>query len=66
MITPSASCPPRTPYRRADLDWMKIQTRWMMHNCGVIVHFIDHYIARGGYGVYMDAVKARSRRVDQR
>ena len=42
----------------ADLDWMKIQTRWIMHNCGVIdPDSIDHYIARGGYGVYMDAVK---------
>ncbi len=34
----------------SDLPWMKIQTRWMMDNCGVIdPENIEHYIARGGY-----------------
>lgn len=40
----------------ADLDWMKIQVRWMMSNCGVIdPDSIDHYIGRGGYGTYLTA-----------
>jgi NADH-quinone oxidoreductase subunit F len=40
----------------SDLDWMKIQTRWMMHNCGVIdPENIDHYIARGGYSHFLAA-----------
>jgi len=40
----------------AELDWMKIQVRWMMHNCGVIdPENIDHYIARGGYSQFMAA-----------
>ncbi|TAK71494.1 MAG: NADH-quinone oxidoreductase subunit F [Dehalococcoidia bacterium] len=40
----------------ADSEWMRIQTRWIMANCGVIdPDNIDHYIARGGYGVYMAA-----------
>ena len=38
------------------IDWMRIQTRWIMSNCGVIdPDNIDHYIARGGYGQYMTA-----------
>jgi NADH-quinone oxidoreductase subunit F len=42
----------------ADLPWMKIQTRWMMHNCGVIdPDNIDHYIGRGGYQQFVDAAK---------
>ena len=33
------------------------QTRWLMHNCGVIdPDSIDHYIARGGYGTFVEAV----------
>ena len=40
----------------ADHEWMKIQARWIMANCGVIdPDSIDHYIARGGYGPYMAA-----------
>jgi NADH:ubiquinone oxidoreductase subunit F (NADH-binding) len=40
----------------ADTDWMRLQVRWMMHNCGVIdPGSIDHYIGRGGYGAYMAA-----------
>ncbi|HYM15000.1 MAG TPA: NADH-ubiquinone oxidoreductase-F iron-sulfur binding region domain-containing protein [Dehalococcoidia bacterium] len=40
------------------LDWMKIQTRWIMHNCGVIdPEQIDHYIARGGYAPFLAATK---------
>lgn len=40
----------------ADLDWMKLQVRWMMHNCGVIdPDNIDHYIARGGYGTFLES-----------
>ena len=36
--------------------WMRLQTRWLMRNCGVIdPDSIDHYIARGGYGAYMRA-----------
>ena len=42
----------------ADLQWMKIQTRWLMHNCGVIdPENIDHYIGRGGYQQFVDAAK---------
>jgi len=38
----------------ADLDWFRLQVRWMMHNCGVIdPTSIDHYIGRGGYGTFM-------------
>jgi NADH:ubiquinone oxidoreductase subunit F (NADH-binding) len=40
----------------ADLDWMKIQVRWMMQNCGIIdPENIDHYIARGGYSHFLAA-----------
>ncbi len=40
----------------ADLDWNKLQVRWMMHNCGVIdPDSIEQYIGRGGYGAYMAA-----------
>ncbi len=40
------------------IDWMRIQTRWIMANCGVIdPDNIDHYIARGGYGQYMAAIQ---------
>jgi NADH:ubiquinone oxidoreductase subunit F (NADH-binding) len=40
----------------ADTPWMKVQTRWLMHNCGVIdPDNIDHYIARGGYRQFLDA-----------
>lgn len=39
-----------------DIDWMRPQVRWMMHNCGVIdPENIDHYIARGGYQQFDDA-----------
>jgi NADH-quinone oxidoreductase subunit F len=42
----------------ADLPWMKIQTRWLMHNCGVIdPENIDHYLGRGGYQQFVDAAK---------
>ncbi len=42
----------------ADIDWAKIQVRWLMHNCGVIdPDNIDHYIARGGYSQYMAAAQ---------
>jgi NADH-quinone oxidoreductase subunit F len=38
----------------ADLDWMKIQVRWIMQNCGVIdPDSVDHYIARGGYETFV-------------
>ncbi len=40
----------------ADLPWMKIQTRWLMHNCGVIdPENIDHYLGRGGYAQFVEA-----------
>jgi NADH-quinone oxidoreductase subunit F len=40
----------------AELDWNKLQVRWMMHNCGVIdPDSIEQYIGRGGYGAYMNA-----------
>jgi NADH-quinone oxidoreductase subunit F len=39
-----------------DLDWFKIQVRWLMGNTGVIdPESIDHYLGRGGYGEYMKA-----------
>jgi hypothetical protein len=42
----------------ADHEWMRLQTRWIMVNCGVIdPDSIDHYIARGGYEQYMAATK---------
>ena len=42
----------------ADLDWMKLQARWLMYNCGVIdPDNIDHYIARGGYSHFLAATK---------
>ena len=42
----------------ADIDWAKIQVRWLMYNCGVIdPDNIDHYIARGGYSQYMAAAQ---------
>ncbi|MDP9237892.1 MAG: NADH-quinone oxidoreductase subunit F [Chloroflexota bacterium] len=42
----------------ADLPWMKIQTRWLMHNCGVIdPENIDHYLGRGGYQQFVGAAK---------
>lgn len=38
----------------ADLDWFRLQVRWMMENCGVIdPTSLDHYIGRGGYGTFM-------------
>ncbi len=41
-----------------ELDWAKIQVRWLMHNCGVInPDNIDHYVGRGGYQQFMDATK---------
>jgi len=40
------------------LEWMRVQTRWLMHNCGVIdPEDIDHYIARGGYSHFLNATK---------
>ena len=40
----------------ADLDWYRLQVRWMMHNCGVIdPGSLEQYIGRGGYGAYMRA-----------
>jgi NADH:ubiquinone oxidoreductase subunit F (NADH-binding) len=40
----------------ADLDWMKLQVRWMMHNCGVIdPDHLDHYVGRGGYGTFVES-----------
>jgi NADH-quinone oxidoreductase subunit F len=40
----------------ADLDWAKLQVRWLMYNCGVIdPENIDHYIARGGYSQFVHA-----------
>ncbi len=37
---------------------MRPQTRWLMHNCGVIdPDSIDHYIARGGYGTFIEAAQ---------
>jgi NADH:ubiquinone oxidoreductase subunit F (NADH-binding) len=37
----------------ADLPWMRLQRRWMMHNCGVIdPEDIDHAIARGAYAQF--------------
>ena len=40
------------------LDWMKLQVRWLMRNCGVIdPEDIDHYIAQGGYQQFFDATK---------
>ncbi len=42
----------------ADLDWAKIQVRWLMHNCGVVdPENIDHYLGRGGYQQFVDAVQ---------
>jgi NADH-quinone oxidoreductase subunit F len=42
----------------ADLDWMKIQVRWIMQNCGVIdPDSIDHYIARGGYETFLQSAQ---------
>ncbi|MEX2224840.1 MAG: NADH-ubiquinone oxidoreductase-F iron-sulfur binding region domain-containing protein [Dehalococcoidia bacterium] len=41
-----------------DTDWMKIQVRWMMRNCGEIdPDSIDHYIARGGYGTFVQSAQ---------
>jgi NADH-quinone oxidoreductase subunit F len=41
-----------------NIDWMKIQVRWMMQNCGVIdPDSIDHYIARGGYNTFLESAK---------
>ncbi|MEX2246494.1 MAG: NADH-ubiquinone oxidoreductase-F iron-sulfur binding region domain-containing protein [Dehalococcoidia bacterium] len=40
------------------IDWMKLQTRWLMRNCGIIdPEEIDHYVARGGYGAFVAAAK---------
>ncbi len=40
------------------IEWMAGQTRWLMHNCGVIdPENIDHYIARGGYSHFFEATK---------
>ncbi|MBI2723698.1 MAG: SLBB domain-containing protein [Chloroflexi bacterium] len=42
----------------AEHEWMRGQTRWLMYNCGVIdPENIDHYIARGGYGHFLEATK---------
>jgi NADH-quinone oxidoreductase subunit F len=42
----------------ADLDWMRIQTRWLMRNCGIIdPDSIEHYIGRDGYGRFMAATQ---------
>ena len=50
----------------ADLDWTKLQVRWLMHNCGVIdPDNIDHYIARGGYSHFMRRGADGPRRADQ-
>jgi len=39
-----------------ELDWMKVQVRWMMQNCGIIdPDSIDHYIARGGYETFLQS-----------
>jgi NADH-quinone oxidoreductase subunit F len=44
-----------------DLDWMKIQTRFLTANCGIIdPEDLDHYVARDGYKTFDDA-----RRVDR-
>jgi|CXWL01.1.fsa_nt_gi NADH-quinone oxidoreductase subunit F len=41
-----------------DLDWAKLQVRWLMHNCGVIdPDNLDHYLGRGGYQQFVDAVQ---------
>jgi NADH:ubiquinone oxidoreductase subunit F (NADH-binding) len=41
-----------------DLDWAKLQVRWLMHNCGVIdPENIDHYIGRGGYAQFLGATQ---------
>jgi len=41
-----------------DLDWFKIQTRWIMRNCGEIdPDSIDHYIARDGYKTFVDCAQ---------
>ena len=41
----------------ADLDWFRLQVRWMMQNCGVIdPTSIEQYIGRGGYGTFMASV----------
>lgn len=38
----------------ADLDWYRLQVRWMMRNCGVIdPEDIGHYIARDGYATFL-------------
>ncbi len=43
-----------------DLDWMKVQVRWLMHNCGIIdPENIGHYIARGGYSYFNQAVRMK-------
>lgn len=42
----------------ADLEWMRIQTRWLMGNCGIIdPENVDHYIARGGYSRFLGAAQ---------
>lgn len=41
-----------------DLDWAKIQVRWLMHNCGVIdPDNLDHYLGRGGYQQFVEAAR---------
>jgi len=38
----------------ADLDWYRLQVRWMMRNCGVIdPEDVAHYIARDGYATFL-------------
>jgi NADH-quinone oxidoreductase subunit F len=41
-----------------DLDWAKMQVRWLMYNCGVIdPENIDHYLGRGGYRTFVEATR---------
>lgn len=41
-----------------DLDWAKMQVRWLMHNCGVIdPESVEQYIGRGGYAQFVAATE---------
>ncbi len=41
-----------------ELDWAKMQVRWLMYNCGVIdPESIEQYAGRGGYKQFVDATK---------
>ncbi len=41
-----------------DLDWAKMQVRWLMHNCGVIdPENLEQYIGRGGYAQFVAATQ---------